>query len=120
MTLKEIFERLKPTLLYEGESMDSWVNSTIQDMVELVLNYLNANVLDDTVYTDLPLSLYWIVKNLVMFQFNRQRSEGLTSHTEGGETMRWADNGADPLEPYIEELNNFIDGISRKSSFDFY
>lgn len=118
MTLDEIIIRLKPSLLVEGDSMDSWIESEVIDTLEMILNYINKNTSLDLV--ELPQELYWILKKMVQVAFTRQRSEGLKNHSEGGEVLSWGDNGYDPLEPYIEALNDYIDGSSKRHSWDFF
>lgn len=124
MTIDEIVERLQPVLLLEGDSMKPWIKSEVQDSVDLVINYVNKASLDNDPgfipYKELPRELYWIIKKMVQVAFNRQRSEGVRSHTEGGETLSWGDNGYDPLEPFIDALNEFIDGSSKRNSWDFW
>jgi len=118
MTVDEIMERLKPQLFIQGESMDVWLKTEIEDSVDMVINYLESNM--DETFEELPKQLYWIIKKMVQVAFNRQRSEGVTSHTEGGETLSWGNNGMDSLEPFIEPLNDFIDGSSKRNSWDFW
>lgn len=122
ITHDEVVERLKDVLLVQSNDseMDPWVVETVKDLMERIIFYININSLEGVEYDGLPLQLYWIVKQATLNVYNRQLAEGAISHTENGEMMMWSDPGYDPLDPYYQSLNDFIDGYSRRNTFEFF
>lgn len=120
--LSEVIERVHKTLMIQQEdlSYDPWVEDTVSELMDRVISYLNINRVSIEPYLGLPKDLYWVVKQATLNSYNRQLAEGLMSHTENGETMRWNDPGYDPLEPYYQTLNDFIDGYGRRNTFEFF
>ena len=118
----EVIHRLHKVLMIQGEdsSYDPWVEDTVTELMDRVISYLNINRISIEPYLGLPLDLYWVIKQATLNSYNRQLAEGLVSHTENGETMRWKDPGYDPLEPYYQVLNDFIDGYGRRNTFEFF
>jgi len=120
--LHEVIYRIQKTLMVQQEdsSYDPWVEDTVTELIDRVISYININRITIEPYLGLPKDLYWIVKQATLNSYNRQLAEGLMSHTENGETMRWNDPGYDPLEPYYQALNDYIDGYSRRNTFEFF
>lgn len=55
--------------------------------------------------SNIPEQLSYIVTEVCISRFNKIGSEGLTSHTVEGESMRWSD---DDFAPYAGEIQDYL------------
>lgn len=124
MTNIEVVARIKPSLLLpeDFKHQDSWIEQQVDDLALQLKGKIRRMskgsilVPDDTI----PSDLFIVIKQVVVFAFNKQRSEGMDTHTEGGEVMRWKSPLHDPLEPYTKMILDFVEETDYANGFSFY
>lgn len=124
MTTDEVVKRIKPSLLLPNDFtlQDNWIESQVEDLSLLLQTRLKRLSEGSIKLTEgeIPKELFYIVKNVVIFAFNRIKSEGLSTHSEGGEVMSWRKSNSDPLDEYATQLLDFVHGTDYANGFSFY
>lgn len=124
LTTEEVVKRIKPSLLLPKDFtlQDDWIEAQVSDL-SLILQTRLKRLSEGKLKLEdgeIPKDLFYVIKNIVIFGFNRIRSEGMDTHTEGGEVMRWKKSNSDPFSEYEAELLDFVQGTDRANGFSFY
>lgn len=94
----------------EDESTDSLLNTLISLKSQRLKLALSSEVI--------PLSLEYIIIELVIAHYNKLGSEGLAAESVEGISRTYSNDGVDELTPYREAIDIFLGKSSGK--FRFY
>ena len=74
-------------------------------LLNTIISITKAHMLVLLGTDSVPAKLSYIVTEVCVARFNRIGSEGLSSHSVGGENMTWSDNDFEPFMTEIEAFN---------------
>ncbi|MBC1290628.1 phage head-tail connector protein [Listeria booriae] len=110
-----VLEAVKARLGIYDNLQDELLNQLIIDSTDQILSNINQDKSTSSSITVLPKDLIWILRDIVIKQFNRVGNEGMISSSEEGRSSTWEDDMLEKYEKYLKKykVKPYGQGIAR-------
>lgn len=97
----KVLESVKPLIGVNDELQDNVLTILIDDSKANILSFINMYKAPADYIIDYPQSIEWVLRGVVIKQYNRLGEEGKKSTSEEGSSSTWDDS---LLDEYIHAL----------------